>query len=126
MGLKGFGGAYAGKMDVDGAVGVDGGGFAAQGGDFAEDADGLVGEGLEVFGVDAGGGFGGHGRGEGVWGGGIGFGKEVGCGLGWFRGEFRERLESRLRRKNASSPSTPTHVTAKVKLFFFSSFLLFF
>lgn len=48
-------------MDVHGAVGVDGGGLAAEGGDFAEEADGLVGEGVEVLGVDAGGRFGGHG-----------------------------------------------------------------
>ena len=52
---------YASQMHVDGATGFNGGGFAAQGGDFAEDTDGLVGEGLEVFGVYAGGGFGGHG-----------------------------------------------------------------
>lgn len=44
--------------------------FAAQRHYAAEDADGLVGEGVEVFGVDAGGGFGGHGggfAGERVW-----------------------------------------------------------
>lgn len=52
---------YAGEVNVDGAAGFDGGGFAAEGRDFAEDADGLVGEGLEVFGIYAGGGFGGHG-----------------------------------------------------------------
>lgn len=50
-------------MDVHGAIGVDGGGLAAEGGDFAEEADGLVGEGVEVLGVDAGGCFGGHGLG---------------------------------------------------------------
>ncbi len=58
-------------MDVHGAIGVDGGGLAAEGGDFAEEADGLVGEGVEVLGVDAGGCFGGHGLGglDGVGGG---------------------------------------------------------
>ena len=48
-------------MDIDAPVRVDCCGFSAQGDDFAEDADGLIGEGVEVFGVDAGGGFGGHG-----------------------------------------------------------------
>jgi len=58
-------------VDVHGAIGVDGGGLAAEGGDFAEEADGLVGEGVEVLGVDAGGCFGGHGLGglDGVGGG---------------------------------------------------------
>ena len=93
-------------MDVDGAVGVDGGGFAAQGSDFAEDTNGLVGEGLEVLGVDAGSGFGGHDCGKG---GGIGFGKEVGCGL-------RDPLnESRLHRNDVCNPSTPTHVTVEAR-----------
>lgn len=64
--MRKAGGAYAVQVDGDGAVGVEGGGLAAQGGDFAEEADGLVGEGVEVLGVDAGGCFGGHG-----WGGGM-------------------------------------------------------
>lgn len=40
---------------------VDGGRFSAQRHHFAQDADGLVGEGVEVLGVDARGGFGSHG-----------------------------------------------------------------
>lgn len=55
-GRKGKGG-YPVEMDIDAAVGVEGGGFAMKGGDFAEEADGVVFEGFEVFGVDAGGGF---------------------------------------------------------------------
>lgn len=39
---------------------VDGGRFSAQRHYFAQDADGLVGEGVEVLGVDARGGFGSH------------------------------------------------------------------
>lgn len=48
-------------MYIYAPTGVDGGCFAAQRHYFAQDPDGLVGEGVEVLGVDAGGGFGSHG-----------------------------------------------------------------
>lgn len=47
-------------MDVDRAVGFDGGGLAAEGHDFAEDADSLVRKIFQVCCVDTRGGFGGH------------------------------------------------------------------
>ena len=59
-------GAYAGQVHIDRATGFNGGGFTTKGGDFAQDADGLVGEGLEVFGVYTGGGFGSHRAGMGL------------------------------------------------------------
>lgn len=46
--------AVAVENQGDLAAAVDGGGFAAEGGDGAEEADGAVGEGGEVGGEDAG------------------------------------------------------------------------
>jgi len=57
----GEGQPYSVQVDVHGAIGVEGGGLAAEGGDFSEDAHGLVGEGVEILGVDTGSCFGGHG-----------------------------------------------------------------
>ena len=58
-------------MDVDRAAGVQGCGFSVERHHFADDADSLVGELLEVLGIDSGGGFvchrgrwGGSGKGE--------------------------------------------------------------
>ena len=45
---------YPVEVDGYGAIGVDGGGLAAERDDFAEDTHGLVHEVLEVVGVDAG------------------------------------------------------------------------
>ena len=55
------------QMNVDVPGGVQHGRFAAQGDDFAADAHHLVGEVFEVLGVDARGGFVGHGGGKCVY-----------------------------------------------------------
>lgn len=51
---------YSVQEDIDRAVRVKSGGLAAERGDFAKDANSLIGEGVEVLGVDAGGRFGRH------------------------------------------------------------------
>lgn len=51
---------HAVQMDGHGAVGIHDGGFATKGDDFPKDPYGSVGEGFEVFGVDAGSRFGDH------------------------------------------------------------------
>ena len=53
---------YTIEMKVHRAVRIDGGCFAAERDDFAEDAHRLVDEGFEVLGIDTGSGFGGHGE----------------------------------------------------------------
>ena len=49
-------------MQIYTPVRVDSSRLATQRYDFAEYADGLIGEGFKVFGINAGGGFGSHGR----------------------------------------------------------------
>lgn len=51
-------------MQIYTPVRIDSSRLATQRYDFAKDADGLIGEGFKVFCIDAGGGFGSHGRGS--------------------------------------------------------------